>query len=250
MDMGLDGKVVLITGAGRNIGRATALQFAAEGARLVLCTRQSQGQLEETAAECQKKDAEVTTCLCDVSDERQVGAMIELAQRTYGGVDILVNNATQRVEGSLLDQSSEDWRGALAVNLDGPYFASRAVLPGMVERGWGRIINYSGHTAFHGGGAAKAAAKLGIVGFTRSLASQFGRYGITANAIAPGAIQVERDPGQERPMDLAGRVDSGVPIQRFGQPEEVAALAVYLASCHAGYVTGQCFHINGGDYFQ
>lgn len=250
MDMGLGGKVVLITGAGRNIGRATALQFAAEAARLVLCTRQSKAQLEETAAACREKGAGVTTCLCDVSDERQVAAMIDLAQRTYGAVDVLVNNATHRVEGSFLDQSSTDWRATMAVNLDGPYYTSRAVLPGMVERGWGRIINYSGHSAFTGGGALKAAAKLGIVGFTRGLAREFGGHGITVNAISPGTIEVERDAGLEREADLAGSVDSRVPIPRFGRPDEVAALVVYIASRHADYITGQCFQINGGDYFQ
>lgn len=250
MDTGLCGKVVLITGAGRNIGRATALMFAKEGASLVLSTRRSKEQLDETAAACRTAGAEVSTCLCDVSSESQVGTMIESAERAYGGVDVLVNNATHRVKGSFLDQSPEDWRANIAVNLDGPYYTSRAVLPGMIQRGWGRIINYSGQSAFLGGGAVKDAAKLGIVGFTRGLAREFGKYGITVNAIAPGTIEVERDPGLEREADLIGAVDPRVPIPRFGRPDEVAGLVVYIASAQAAYITGHCFHVNGGVYFQ
>jgi 3-oxoacyl-[acyl-carrier protein] reductase len=248
--MGLGGKVVCITGAGRNIGRATALHFAKEGARLVLSTRQSQELLTETAAACQAAGAEVISCLCDVADLDQVAAMVESAERAWGGIDVLVNNATLRLRRPFLEQPVEDWRAMMAVNLDGPYYTSRAVLPGMIAREWGRIINYSGHSAFIGGGPITTAAKLGVVGFTRGLAHEFGRHGITANAISPGTIEVERDPGLERAADLAGQVDPAVPIPRFGQPEEVAALVVYLASPLAGYVTGQCFHINGGDYFQ
>jgi NAD(P)-dependent dehydrogenase (short-subunit alcohol dehydrogenase family) len=138
----------------------------------------------------------------------------------------------------------------MAVNLDGTYYASRAVLPSMVDRGWGRIVNYSGISSFKGGGAFKAAAKLGVVGFTRGLAREFGKHGITVNAIVPGGIQVERDPGTEREADLAGGVDPSVPIPRWGTPEEVAALVVFIASKHAAYITGHSFHINGGDFFQ
>jgi NAD(P)-dependent dehydrogenase (short-subunit alcohol dehydrogenase family) len=248
--MGLRGKVVLITGAGRNIGRATALTFAEEGANLVLTTRRSKEQLDDTAALCTAAGAEVTTLLCDVSDEDHVSRMIASAEHAYGAVDVLVNNATQRVEGSFLQQSPEDWRATIAVNLIGPCYTSRAVLPGMIDRGWGRIINYSGGSAFRGGGAIKAAVKLGIVGFTRGLARECGTHGITVNAIAPGTIEVERDPGLEREADLRGAVDPNVPIPRFGRPDEVARLVVYIASTHAEYITGQCFHINGGEYFQ
>ena len=249
MDMGLAGKVVLITGAGRNIGRATAEAFAAEGSRLVLATRRSSSLLEETADACRSAGAEVVTALCDVGDEDQVQATVQTAERAFGSVDILVNNAANRISGPFLEQSNEDWRATAAVNLDGPIFASRAVLPGMVERGWGRIVNYSGVSAYRGGGALKAAVKLGIVGFTRGLAREFGKHGVTVNAIAPSAIEGERDPGTERDVDISG-IDPRMPIPRFGQPEEVAALVVYLSSKHAGYVTGQTIHINGGDVLQ
>ncbi len=223
--------------------------FAEERARLVLATRRSADRLEQTAADCRALGAEAITTLCDVADEQQVNAMIETAQTAFGGVDILVNNAANRIQGPFLQSSAEDWRATAAVNLDAVIFASRAALPGMIDRGWGRIINYSGVSAYRGGGALKAAVKLGVVGLTRGLAREFGKHGVTVNAIAPSSIEGERDPGTERDVDIAG-VDPKLPIPRFGAPEEVAALVVYLCSKHAGYVTGQTFHINGGEILQ
>lgn len=250
METGLRGKVALVTGAGRNIGRATALLLAQEGVDLVLCTRESMDLLEETAHEASAFGVRVLTAQCDVSREDEVEALVQQAYDQFGQVDVLVNNATWRVQDSLLETSTEAWRRNIAVNLDGPFYTCRAVLPGMMERRWGRIINYSGIAAYRGAGAAKAAVKLGIVGFTRGLAREFGPYNITANCIAPGIIRVRRDPGLEREADRRGTVEDDMPIPRFGTPDEVAAMVVYLASEQAAYVTGQCFAVNGGAHFQ
>ena len=246
METGLDGKVVLITGAGRNIGRATALMFAEEGARLLLSTRHSGGQLDETAEACKAAGAEVSTVLCDVGDREQVTEMIKVADDVFGGVDVLVNNATSRVQGSFLKTSPEQWRTTMAVNLDGPFHTSQAIIPGMMERGWGRIINFAGMNAIHGynGRAHVSVAKHGAWGLTKALAIEIGAEGITSNIISPGPIAGVRDTPEEDAhiQHTAERV----PVGREGSPEEVAAVISMLAGDSGGYVNGQILQINGG----
>lgn len=249
MELGLEGKVALITGAGRNIGRRTALQFAEHGVNLVLCTRQNGDQLRESADEARAKGVRVLDDLCDVSKREEVGRLAAQALDTFGRVDILVNNATHRVHGKFFDLTPEQWALVIGVGLSGPYYLCQALMPAMVENGWGRIINYSGNSAFRGGGASTATAKLGIVGFTRSLAKEFAKHNITANCLAPGSIQTERSPGTERQSDRLGVVNDDVPIRRFGTADEVASLALYLSSDRAAYITGQCVPINGGVHF-
>jgi 3-oxoacyl-[acyl-carrier protein] reductase len=249
MDLGLKGKVALITGGSRNIGRTTARILAENGANLVLCTRENAAQLEEAADEMRALGAVVFTHLCDVSKEEEVAALVGEARAAFGRIDILVNNATHRVHGKFFDLTPAQWSHVIAVSLNGPYYLCRALMPGMVDNRWGRIINYSGNAAFRGGGASTATVKLGIVGFTRSLAKEFGKHNITVNCLAPGSISGERRPGTERASDLRGQVNDDVPIPRFGTQEEVASLVAYLASERAGYITGQCIPINGGVHF-
>jgi 3-oxoacyl-[acyl-carrier protein] reductase len=249
MDLGLKGKVALITGAGRNIGRHTALQFAEHGVDLVLCTRQNADQLRAVAEEARAAGVRVLDALCDVAKPDDVARLATLALDTFGRVDILVNNATDRVHGKFFDLTPEQWAQVIGVSLSGPYYLCQALMPAMVANRWGRVISYSGNSAFRGGGASTATVKLGIVGFTRSLAKEFGKHNITANCIAPGSIETERTPGTERASDLVGEVNADVPIRRFGTPEEVASLVVYLASDRAAYITGQCVPINGGVHF-
>jgi NAD(P)-dependent dehydrogenase (short-subunit alcohol dehydrogenase family) len=249
MDFGLDGRVALITGAGRNIGRSTARLFARHGVDLVLCTRRNADQLAEAAEEARGEGVRVLAELCDVSSAADVARLAAQAEETFGRVDILVNNATQRVHGKFFDLTPDQWSQVIAVNLTGPYLLCQALMPAMVENRWGRIISYSGNSAYRGGGASTATVKLGIVGFTRSLAKEFGKHNITANCIAPGSIATERTSGTERQSDRLGVVNDDVPIPRFGTQEEVASLVVYLASEPAGYITGQCVPINGGVHF-
>lgn len=244
METALGGKTVLITGASRNIGRLAALAFAREGAHLALCTSSKMIELDQVAAECRALGAEVFAARCDVADRAAVAGFVDRARGELGSVDVVVNNAVYRAEGPFLDVTDEAWARNFEVNLGGPRNVCRAALPLMIARRWGRIINFSGIDPYLGGSATKGAVKLGIVGFTRGLAREFAPHGITANCISPGTIDVIRDEFQEPKPLIATQ-----PIRRLGQPHEVASLIVYLASNDAGFVTGQCYQVNGGVYF-
>lgn len=248
MDTGLKGKTVLITGASRNVGRIAAVSYAREGANLALCTSSKMEGLEETAQLAREQGAEVLTQKCDVADGAQVASFVEAARRKFGSVDVAVNNAVYRTDAKgqgFLEQSFESWQRNIDVNLTGPYHICRNVVPLMKAKGWGRIVNFSGIAPYLGHGAAKAMAKVGIVGFTRGLATEFAPFGITANCIGPGSI------GTEREAHLVDkRLRPEQPVRRLGKPEEIAQLAVYLSSEQAAFITGQCYLVNGGLYYQ
>ncbi len=246
METGLAGKVVLITGATRNHGRASALAFAREGAHLLLCTRRSMDLLEETAALAAKSDVRVVTDRCDVTDEGQVQAFVHKGLTEFGRIDVVVNNAGWRARGALLDITTESWNATLATNLHAPFLLCKAVIPSMVEQQWGRIINYSGIANFRG--SSGGTPKMACEGFTRALAAAYGKDQITANLIGPGSIAVERTPGQEIPAGQGTATDA-IPIPRQGEVEECTALVVFLASEQASYITGQTYLVNGGAYF-
>lgn len=246
MRTGLEGRVVLITGATRNHGRSSALAFAEEGAHLLLCTRQSMTALEETAHLAAPSGVRVVTGRCDVTDEGQVKAFVRQGLSEFGRIDVVVNNAGWRARGDLLSISTENWLATLGVNLHAPFLMSQAVLPSMVQHRWGRIINYSGIAAFRG--ATGATAKMAAEGLTRAIAREYGPYNITANLIGPGSIEVERTPGQEIPAGQ-GTATEAIPIPRHGTVDECTALVVFLASEQASYITGQNYLVNGGAYF-
>ena len=245
METGLKGKTVLITGASRNMGRLAAIAFARERANLAICTSSKMKELNEVAAECRALGAQVVAAQCDVADAAAVNAFVENVRGDLGTVHVVLNNAVHRVDnGGFLDVPDEAWEKSFRVNLGGPRNICRAVLPLMIKQRWGRIINFSGIDPFLGGSVTKGMAKLGIVGFTRGLAREFAEHEITANCIGPGTIDVERDPAQKsrslRPTQ---------PIRRMGKPQEVVSLMLYLASEDAGFITGQCYLVNGGMYF-
>lgn len=246
MKTGLEGRTVLISGAGRNIGRQMAVMFAEEGANLAICTSRNMDGLNETASLIEKAGAKVITEQVDVTEQESVERFVGRAHDTFGRIDVVVNNAVFRSEGDLIDEPVETWMRNIAVNLNGPYFMCKAAIPKMIDGNWGRIVNFSGYAPYLGSYPGKAMVKLGVVGFTRGLAKQYGRHNITANAIAPGHIEVERDAFQ----DPNKGVFDFQPLQRSGQPQEIASLAVYLASENAGFITGQCYLANGGAYFQ
>jgi 3-oxoacyl-[acyl-carrier protein] reductase len=244
LDTGLKGKTALITGASRNMGRVAALAFAREGANLAICTSAKMKELGEVAEEARALGVDVVVEKCDVTDGAAVAAFVKKTRDKLGGVDVAVNIAGYRNEARFLEGSLEEWTRNIEVNLNGPFNVCRNVIPLMIERRWGRIINLSGVAPYLGGGAAKAMVKLGIVGFTRGLAREFAGHNITANCIGPGSIARERDAHEPEKS-----INPIQPIRRKGRAEEVAALMLHLASEHAGFITGQCYLVNGGAYF-
>lgn len=249
MDTGLAGKTVLITGATRNHGRASAIAFAQEGANLLLCTRQSMDLLEETAqlVSDSHPKIKVITGQCDVTDEGQVNSYVQKCLDELGSIDVVVNNAAWRARGPLLGITVEEWQRAVNVNIHAPFLISKAVIPSMVERRWGRIINYSGIAPFRGA-SGQGTLKLACQGLTRAIATEYGKYNITANCIGPGSIDVARTHGQETHPGSEG-VQLDIPVPRQGTVEECAATVVFLASEQASYITGQTYLVNGGAHF-
>ena len=245
METGLKGKTVLITGASRNMGRLAAIAFARERANLAICTSAKMTQLNEVAAECRALGARVVAEQCDVADAASVNAFVDKVSAELGSVHVVLNNAVYRVDTApFLEVDDEAWEKSFRVNLGGPRNICRAVLPLMIRQRWGRIINFSGIDPFLGGSVTKGMAKLGIVGFTRGLAREFAEHEITANCIGPGTIDVERN------ADLKPKVLRPTqPIRRMGTSQEVVSLMLYLASEDAGFITGQCYLVNGGMYF-
>jgi NAD(P)-dependent dehydrogenase (short-subunit alcohol dehydrogenase family) len=246
----LAGKLAAITGAGLGIGRATALRFAEEGARLLLIDNDGD-RLAETASLI-GGDAEVQCVTADVTDEAQVAAAFAQA----GEVSILVNNVGGGVSGRIWDLSVADWDRTMALSLRSMFLCTRAVVPGMMTRGYGRIVclssgarNGTVWNAFHTGACAYSTAKAGVVGFVRDLAIELADHGIAINAVAPGPIDTELAGPYLQGMHDQGLEYSPlrmVPMHRLGTPREVADAVLYLASDEASYITGTVLDVAGG----
>ena len=251
--MRLKGKTALITGASRNIGRAIALAFAAEGADLLLNTRVNRGELETVAAECRQAGVRVVTALADVADAAAVEAMVAQGLRELGAIDVLVCNAAIRPHTSLADTSVEDWHRVLGVNLHSAFYLARAVVPGMKERGRGSIIALGGLSSLTGrpNTAAVTAAKTGLLGLVRALAAELGPFGIRANMVVPGFIDTERRyaewyPEFRQAPPGAPEQLKAIPLGRLGRPEDIADTCVFLASDASAYITGDAIRVMGG----
>ena len=244
--MALDGKVALVTGSRRNIGRSIALALAKEGANVVVNARTNRKEAESVAEEVRALGAKAIPLLADVGDRKQIDAMLDQALVEFGHIDIVVNNAAARPHKPFAEMSYEDWRSVLATDLDSAFLSAKAALPGMVERQWGRVINLSGLQAFQGrhGGAHISAAKVGLIGFTRALATELAPDGILVNCIVPGLIDTIRngEPRTRPPSRL-----SEIPVGRMGAPQDIASLCSFLCSDAAGFITGQTIHVNGGE---
>jgi 3-oxoacyl-[acyl-carrier protein] reductase len=253
--MRLSGRTALITGASRNIGRAIALAFAAEGADLLLNTRTNREELEAVAADCRKAGVRVATALADVADAAAVEAMVAQGLRELGAIDVLVCNAAIRPHTSLADTTVEDWHRVLGVNLHSAFYLARAVVPGMKERRRGSIIALGGLSSLTGrpNTAAVTTAKTGLLGLVRALAAELGPFGIRANMIMPGFIDTERRyaewyPEFQKAPPGAPEQLKQIPLGRLGRPEDIADACVFLASDASAYVTGDTIRVMGGRF--
>jgi len=242
----LEGKRALITGASRGIGRAAAEALAAAGAAVAINYARSASEAEETAAAARAFGVEVELVQADIGDEAAVTRLFGELGRRWGGVDVLVNNAAVTRDGFVMLMSPAAWDEVMAVNLRGTFLCARQALRPMIRKRWGRIINVISPAALLGkdGAANYAAAKGGVLSFTKSLAREVGRYGITVNAVCPGLIEtrmVAAFPPAERQRFL-----EQIALGRFGEPAEVAHAIRFLASPAADYVTGSTLVVDGG----
>ena len=251
--MRLQGRTALITGASRNIGRAIALAFAAEGADLVLNTRVNREELDAVAAECRKHGVRVVQVLADVADVAAVDAMVAQGLAELGAVDVLVCNAAIRPHRSITDTTIDEWHRVMAVNLHAAFYLARAVVPGMKERRRGSIIALGGQSSLTSrpNTAAVTTAKTGLLGLVRALAAELGPWGIRANMVAPGYIDTERRyaewyPEFRQSPPTAPEALEKIPLRRLGRPEDIADACVFLASDASAYVTGDVLRVMGG----
>ncbi|MBS7791157.1 3-oxoacyl-ACP reductase FabG [Roseococcus sp. SDR] len=239
-------RCALITGAGRNIGRAVALALAKQGMNVVINGSTDQAACERVAKEARALGVEAHVAMGDVGDRATCRRLAEAAIARFGRVDVLVNNAALRPSNKFLDLTEADYRRVIAVDLEAAIWLSQACLPGMLEAGWGRIVNFAGMNAIHGyaGRAPVSVAKHGVWGLTKSLAKEFGPKGVTVNAISPGPIASDDEdvaPDAHR-QEMVVRV----PVGRLGQPAEVAAMVRLLASDEGAFINGQMLAVNGG----
>jgi 3-oxoacyl-[acyl-carrier protein] reductase len=244
--MSLAGKVAVVTGGARGIGKAIATRLATGGAAAVIADVSAQAA-EATAKDFEAAGRTAMAHVTNVADPEQAAALVEAVLGRFGRIDILVNNAGITRDGLILRMKDEDWTQVLAVNLTGAFNCSRAALrPLLKQKQGGRIVNISSVVGSMGnvGQANYVASKAGLVGLTKALAREVASRGITVNAVAPGFIETEMTASLPDAVRQAMRAQ--IPLERFGTPDDVAAIVEFLASEGAGYITGQVIHVNGG----
>jgi 3-oxoacyl-[acyl-carrier protein] reductase len=244
----LEGRVALVTGAVRRIGRAIALALAGDGAAVVINTRRSRAEADAVAAEIEAQGGRALIHLADITEEAAVQAMVDAALARFGGLDILINNAADRQQTPLTEISLAEWRRITGIIVDGAFLCARACLPHVVAGGGGTVINIGGVSA-HTGAHDRAhviTAKAALVGLTKAIAVEFADRGVTANCVVPGKIGGARSRTSGETPAMAG---GAAPIVgRDGTPEEVAAVVRQLCLPASRYITGQTIHVSGGMY--
>jgi 3-oxoacyl-[acyl-carrier protein] reductase len=242
----LDGRIALITGSGRGIGRTTALEFAGEGAT-VFINDINKKSAEETCNLIKKAGGNCFTAIADVGDYDKVQEMFKYIYSKSGRLDILVNNAAILRDKTLHNMEIKfHWDDVLRINLTGVFYCCRTAIEKMRDNNYGRIINMASVIGLCGnfGQTAYAATKAGVIGFTKSLAHECAAKGITANVVAPGFIDTEMV--KDIPPEVKQRIVDRIPMKKYGQPDDIAKLVLFLASDDAAYITGQVFNANGG----
>lgn len=239
----LEGKVALVTGAAKNIGRATALELAKAGAAVAVNTRSSVDEAKQVVEEIRAAGGQAESYIADIADADAAKFMVERVIQRFGRVDILVLNASVRTEKPFLELSYDEWRVPLSITLDGAFYLAQACIPSMIANGGGSIITLGGMMSLSG--AKKrvhgSVAKHGLVGFTRGIAREFGDRGIRANCIAPGQMNTTRAAGRTAPLG-----DAMIPLGRKGEAEEIATVIRFLCGPASSYLSGQSIQINGG----
>lgn len=243
----LDGQTAIVTGAGRGIGRAIAKELAEAGANIVIDYNKSAEAAHQLAREISELGPQTLVVQTDVTDYDQVTDLVKQTIQTFGQIDILVNNAGITRDKTIKNMTRENWADVMHVNLDSVFNCTKQVLPFMLERKSGKIVNISSFVAQGGnvGQSNYAATKAGIIGFTKSIALEVSRYGITVNAVCPGFT--ETDMLSAVPENIRQRILEKIPMGRFGKPEEIAACVRYIVT-EGGYMTAQAISINGGVY--
>ncbi|MGX6441978.1 3-oxoacyl-[acyl-carrier-protein] reductase [Neobacillus sp. K501] len=244
--MTLEGKVALVTGASRGIGREIALELARQGANVVVNYAGSEAKANEVAEEIKMLGKEAFAIKCDVSNNEEVSAMVKETIERFGKLDILVNNAGITKDNLLMRMKEEEWDDVININLKGVFLCTKAVTRQMMKQRVGRIINIASIVGVSGnpGQANYVAAKAGVIGLTKTTAKELASRNITVNAIAPGFITT--DMTDKLTEELKTEMLKQIPLARLGEPKDIAKMTAFLASDDASYITGQTLHIDGG----
>lgn len=244
----LAGKTALVTGSGRNIGKAIALHFARAGANVVVNGHRDQTAIDEVVSEIRKGGGKAIACLADVGDAKAVAQMVKKAEDAFGQVDIAVSNVAARGHRAFLETTNEDWSGILNTNLNAAFYLAREVVPKMQAAKWGRIIHIGGEDGFAAnipGRVSNIVAKAGMHALSKALATEFAEDGITVNTISPGYIDTERDWSKYANNPASARI-AQIPMRKLGRVEDIAGACVFLAADTGSFITGQVLHVNGG----
>ncbi|CAM2185890.1 (2S)-((R)-hydroxy(phenyl)methyl)succinyl-CoA dehydrogenase subunit BbsD [Burkholderia cepacia] len=248
MDLGLTGKVAIVTGSARGLGAATARRLAQEGASVVVTDINA--ELAQATAKALRDEGLAAHCVVgDITQAADVQRLVDETVAHFGGVHILVNNAGAPRDKYLVKMTEDDWDFVMTVMLKGAFLAAKAVMPYFIEQGWGRLINISSRAYLGNPTQANySAAKAGLIGMAKALSMEEGRYGITANCVAPGFMETEMVQALPTYETIKERAVAAQPIKRVGRPDDIADAVAFLASERAGFISGEVLHVTGGRY--